>query len=203
MTREHDDIGLSETYRELATEKAPPELNRKVLATAARGGSTRYGLARAWIRPVAWAATIMLSVAVVLEVTRQEDVTALPEDLDSGRQVEQEVQRDLGKRSDSAAPVKVSSPPAAAFGSAADVSVSEEFAADETGLLQEADERARLRAGEAREQAESCDSEDREAADSWYDCIEALRNEGWADAAQAELDMLRRAFPDFRAPDPE
>lgn len=154
MTGEYDDIGPGETYRELATEKTPPELDRQVLAMAARGGRTR-----AWIRPAAWAATIVLGVAAALEVTRNADGT--------------------------------------------DESVSEEFAADEMNLLQEAGERARLRASEAREQAGSCDGEDRKAAESWYDCIESLRNEGSAGAAQAELEMLRHAFPDFQVPDAE
>ena len=159
MSGAHDDIGPGEIYRELASEKTPPELDRQVLAMAARGGRTRHGRARAWIRPVAWAATIVLGVAAVLEVTRNADGT--------------------------------------------DESVSEEFAAGEMNLLREADERARLRASEAREQAGFCDGEDRKAADSWYDCIETLRHEGSADAAQAELEMLRHAFPDFPVPDAE
>ena len=51
MTTEsnHNDLRVSEAYQGLATETTPPELDRKILAMAA--GKSRYGLARAWIRP--------------------------------------------------------------------------------------------------------------------------------------------------------
>lgn len=247
MTKEHDDIELSETYRGLATEKAPPELDRKVLSMAAREGRTRYGITRAWIRPVAWAATIALSVAIVLEVTRYSDVTAPPTELESAKAKDDgDLARDLDKRSDAPTPARVNSPPAAALKSAAEPgraepeasspepaaaeesmavqpleeSVSDDFTTDEMIMLQEADERARMRAGEARgtlspasaslvaitekkEQVDLCDAEAREDAEAWYACIETLREDGLADAARLELELLRKAFPDFREPGAE
>lgn len=64
-----EDQRLADTYKALANEKAPDYLNERVLRMAARR-RTPYMRARAWMRPVAWAATIGLSLAIVLEVTR-------------------------------------------------------------------------------------------------------------------------------------
>lgn len=61
---------VSATYRELASEKTPAHLDDKVLQRAARGRRTRYSLAYAWMRPVAWAATIGLCLALVLELSQ-------------------------------------------------------------------------------------------------------------------------------------
>ena len=52
---------VSASYREIATETAPAHLDRKVLEAARAASRTRYGLARAWMRPLAWAATIARS----------------------------------------------------------------------------------------------------------------------------------------------
>ncbi len=80
MTNERDtkvdDQLVSETYRELADEQTPEHLNRAVLKMAA-GKSARKSntgnvistLFAVWMKPVAWAATIALSLAIVLEYT--------------------------------------------------------------------------------------------------------------------------------------
>lgn len=62
------DPRVTENYRDLARERAPEHLNQRVLKMSA-GGRTPYGRARAWMRPAAWAATIGLSLAIVLELT--------------------------------------------------------------------------------------------------------------------------------------
>ncbi len=73
MTNERNrkdvDALVSETYRELADERAPQRLNQAVLQMAA-GKETRRGFDFSlWMKPVAWAATIALSLAIVLEFT--------------------------------------------------------------------------------------------------------------------------------------
>ena len=76
MTDERDksapvvDEAVSRTYREIADEKTPERLDRAILAEAARAARPRYARSRAWTRPLAWAATIALSVAIVLELTQ-------------------------------------------------------------------------------------------------------------------------------------
>ena len=66
---------IRETYKQVATEQTPEHLDKTVLREAARAARPRYSKLIAWTRPMAWAATVMLSVALVLEVTR----TPVPE----------------------------------------------------------------------------------------------------------------------------
>jgi len=64
---------VSETYRELGVEKAPEHLNQSILRMASGGAKqsgARNPLFAAWMKPVAWAATIGLSLAIVLELTQ-------------------------------------------------------------------------------------------------------------------------------------
>ncbi len=65
------DEAVSATYRELSREGAPNHLNDKVLQQAARHAlRPRYSRSIMWTRPLAWAATVGLCLAIVLEVTR-------------------------------------------------------------------------------------------------------------------------------------
>ncbi len=66
---EHNDDLVSTTYREVATESAPDELNRSVLQLAAAEARPRAARGNSWMRPMAWAATIGLSLAIVLQLS--------------------------------------------------------------------------------------------------------------------------------------
>ena len=77
MTSERDnfegDVRVTEAYRELGAEKAPESLNQTILEMAAGGNnrsSVRNRLLGVWMKPLAWAATIGLSLAIVLELTQ-------------------------------------------------------------------------------------------------------------------------------------
>lgn len=63
------DLRVTDAYRDLATERTPGPLNEKILKMAG-GAATPYARSRAWMRPAAWAATIALSFAFVLELTQ-------------------------------------------------------------------------------------------------------------------------------------
>ena len=74
---------VTETYRKLGVEKAPEHLNHSVLRMASGGGlrsPARNILFSAWMKPVAWAATIGLSLAIVLELS-QVPTAVVPPDL--------------------------------------------------------------------------------------------------------------------------
>lgn len=173
MTTEqnHNDPRVSEAYRDLANERTPPELERKVLSMAAAGTRSRYGLARAWIRPVAWAATIGLSLAFVLELSQFRDVAApqtdadtvdLPEEVviqdaaPARAKDEMRLQQETVERTDAPLAKQVSSPPAAAESRSApqqvleNTSVSDDFEADDMEILREAEEQVRARSGSER-----------------------------------------------------
>ncbi|MCP4332450.1 MAG: hypothetical protein GY785_07315 [Gammaproteobacteria bacterium] len=81
MSKERKNLGedqlVADTYKGLAREQAPEHLNEKVLLLAS-GGRSRYSLTRAWTRPLAWAATIGLSLALVLELNRLPQIEPEP-----------------------------------------------------------------------------------------------------------------------------
>jgi len=88
MSNERNDSDrlVSDVYHELADEKTPETLNREVLRRAAKEGRTRYSIARAWMRPAAWAATIGLSLVVVLELANmpESEMSPLPQSVPPG-----------------------------------------------------------------------------------------------------------------------
>lgn len=84
MTSEQDekvtDELVSKTYRELDSVQTPDHLNQSILRMAADKKAGRNGFfAAAWMRPVTWAATIALSLAIVLELS---DVPTAPVPVD-------------------------------------------------------------------------------------------------------------------------
>jgi hypothetical protein len=227
MTTEanNSDSRVSEAYRSSATETTTPELDATILKMAASTTPTRYGLARGWLRPLAWAATIGLSLAFILEISQYQNLTvvldpipekveqhvtldnpaAVPEDADV-------VSRKLNKQTGASSPAKALSPRAENAAPAAMDSAPrrQDFAADSAGLVTETEEQVRIGASEARltaspaekkELIEHCDDDARSTAESWYACVEDLKDEGLTDAARKELDALLIEFPDFREPD--
>jgi hypothetical protein len=185
MSTEQDTRRVSDAYRDIAKEASPANLDDKVMAMARQEARTRYGLARAWIRPVAWAATIGLSFAFILEMTYFDDeapaidagmpaVVAAPEI----KATAAPALREAEERADEAAASFAEDVPA-------------ERLSRERASVQQADT------------VEHCSAEDRKDAASWYRCVLALREQGLEDAARDELDALQDAFPDFREPLPE
>jgi len=59
---------VSRTYRESASERVPDALDRAVLQQAKQNASKPYSRSIVWLRPMAWAATIGLSLAIVIEL---------------------------------------------------------------------------------------------------------------------------------------
>ncbi len=60
------DPAVSDTYRDVATERAPASLNEAVLRNAAAHASKGYAHSMLWIRPLAYAATVVLSLGIVV-----------------------------------------------------------------------------------------------------------------------------------------
>ena len=76
-TEDMTDPAVSSIYRDLARERTPASLNESILRQAARGAGHGYSHSLAWLRPMAWAATIGLSLAIVIELAEipQADLT--------------------------------------------------------------------------------------------------------------------------------
>lgn len=173
-----NDPRVSDAYREMAVETTPPELDRKILAMAASEARAVHRLPRTWFRPLAWAATIALSFALVLEISQVEDVAPPRADADLAEVVEESprpadtaakqkdearLRQQLNKRSsDPPAAAKVmispdaSAPAAEVADAAANAPASEgsavaaDFEQDDMSLLREAEEQARMQSGPAR-----------------------------------------------------
>lgn len=182
MTSANDkDPRVAQAYRDLATERTPAALDDKVLAMAAATARSRYGRARGWLRPVAWAATIGLSLAFVLEMARVTDEPAPP----------------AGVASDSVANE-------VAGEGRSKLREAEERAPMRSGEKREPAAPARAAAFAAqRLPPRACDDTQRASAEAWYACAASLRDNGLIDAADLELDALREAFPDFVVPESE
>lgn len=70
-TPDTDGVGdplVSHTYEELANEHAPASLNEAVLRQASAASGKGYSGSMRWLRPMAWAATVTLSLAVVIQL---------------------------------------------------------------------------------------------------------------------------------------
>lgn len=223
----HSDTRVSEAYRALATETTPHELDDTILKMAASNVPTRYARVRGWLRPVAWAATIGLSLAFILEISRYQEIPVAPAPVIEKGEVraishdaavtskdEDIVSRKLKKRADAPVAGKALAPSADSAMPAAMESAFQrpDSATDGASALPETEETVRLRASEARpaalpaenkEQVKHCDAASRATAETWYSCVESLKEDGLADAARQELDALLIKFPDFREPGPD
>ena len=178
MTTEANDNDprVSGAYHEMASEKTSAELDRKILSMAATEGGAAGGVPRAWLRPLAWAATVALSFALVLEISQVDDAPTPRADADlleileespradeaEGKQKDEaRVRQQLNKRSsDAPASMKVTItpalPPAPAVGAPVNTpamessSVAADLEVDDMSLLREAEEQARMRTEPAR-----------------------------------------------------
>lgn len=213
MTDEREKSGrdaqVADVYRELADERTPQHLDDKVLRMAARDGRTRYSLVRGWMRPVAWAATIGLSLVIVMELTlfstidpdyvppadalpddsapkrsrapeRDDADELVPQTLTIVRDAEELARAQAGPDQPVASVEEVQQAPEA------EIASSSAFAAGATRA-----EDFALAAG--------CSDSEREAADSWHACIERLREQGLDQLAQKEEEAFRDEYPNYEA----
>jgi hypothetical protein len=68
MKKDVKDPVVSQRYREIADEQAPDALNQAVLREARQQPGRRYSRSVSWLRPMAWAASIGLCLAIVVEL---------------------------------------------------------------------------------------------------------------------------------------
>ena len=154
---------VTRAYRDLADERVPEHLDRAILKDAATAARPRYSRLRTWTRPMAWAATVMLSVALVLEVTRLPAPELAPVADSAGKFEAQDFELDQPDD----APVEAlgeSIPPAAPAGRsmngavvakklAAPAAKADEFKLKDDDMLQRAEEMARRQSRDNNEPA--------------------------------------------------
>ena len=212
--RQHQDLAaetdetVSATYRELSRESAPNHLNEKVLQQAAEKAlRPRYSRSIMWTRPLAWAATVGLCLAIVLEVTRvpapeivvTEDTIDLLDAEPPAALVTEEAQAPVHQRLEALKDMK-SQPGRSAAKQVANEPKREMYDAD-----------IRQRSGGIAALAVSADSIDSEATNecsdeiridpvTWLACIVDLEERGDTATALSQRDALREAFPQFKLP---
>ena len=177
-----DDARISELYRDIARERAPEHLDKAVLREAARAAQPRYSRLRLWTRPAAWAAVVLISATLLLQVSQLQP----PHDstVPAVEEAAIESLESAGRDDDM-------------FRQA------EDMARIQQGP-NEAPQPAALRAVAApasRSSAPACDDDERAAPETWLRCILALEEAGMDEAAERERALLKEAFPDFEAAD--
>lgn len=66
-TGEHDEA-LSRVYRELSAETTPAALDDRVLREARAAARSGYTAPKRWMRPLAWAATVTLTISILVHM---------------------------------------------------------------------------------------------------------------------------------------
>ena len=202
------DETVSATYRELSREGAPDHLNEKVLQQAAEKAlRPRYSRSIMWTRPLAWAATVGLCLAIVLEVTRvptpeivmTEDANDFLEAEQPASRVTEEAQAPVHQRPEALKDMK----------SQLGRSAAKQAANEPTREMVDAD--MRQRSGAISALAVSANSTDSEATNecpdeirvdpvTWLACIVDLEERGDTETALRQREALKEAFPQFKMP---
>ncbi len=216
----HHDQQVSAAYQDLAKERTPEHLDRDVLRMAkASTERPQYSRWTAWSRPLAWAATVALCLAITLEVTQvtpldnvvaessREELAApaslmVPELQED--KLQQMLEKDMEQQSelsDSMADA-ISSEKISPARSAAKRTANEPAAA--ARMRQSAYLVEEERIGEvtvaAGMSASECAEEARSEPESWLECIKALEASGDVEAAARQREILIEVFPDFNLP---
>lgn len=213
------DALVTETYRDLASEKTPDHLNQAVLIKA--GGKKRAAkeplLAR-WMKPLTWAATIGLSLAIVLEISKLPSIsdadTAMPASaIAEPRPIRDEFENaaiEAKEVIESRARLAASPMREAEDGLSAAHKKSADNQPPETVGLEKISPKRKQesfaagtsrinsasRSAAAQAKPESgCTESTRESADNWLQCIADLRLAGQEETAEGESVLFVIQFP--------
>lgn len=182
---------VSAEYHSLATDRAPDELNQAVLHSSrkALGRRPSPGWRSAWLRPVASAAVIALSLTVILEFN---DVGNPQPTLTSGDEI-----NPFGNSPD-------------VFREAVDNAAEQlreaEVAASRASQNSVPDEPPAMDSGANLEQTTllpidgGCNAAQRSTMTTWWQCIESLESRGASALAEQELAALLGSYPAFVEP---
>jgi len=179
---------VTETYRELGVEKAPERLNQSILRMAPGGGKPSPAggiLFAAWMKPLAFAATIGLSLAIVLELSQVPTVTVQTDNVPAAEVMREEaVLQNANVLEKAENRARLQSGPSRQLisegdlGRSADTHDEVEAMVSDLFLLEQSDI------------ADSCDAAVRLSRESWLTCIEELRQSGSEEAADREYEAF-------------
>lgn len=210
-TPKEDDVDrrVADYYASLDRETTPASLDKAVVRDARRAlrADNRKGTLNAWFRPFAFATTVALCLAIVIDL-RYLGVFDAP---DASFEAVPTV---TGAAEEDSTPV--AAPSQATLNeikreekTAASASPSGERAGDVAEprgarlMKPRTPDAAIQAAGEARAPTDSgaCSGEQTATPARWWECILSLRDSGRHEAADLEVDRLTKQFPDFVPPD--
>jgi len=214
----NDDQQVSAAYSDLASERAPKHLDDSVMRMAkAHVEHLPYSRWTAWSRPLAWAATVSLCLAITLEVTQVTSLLNSATETAPAEVTTPAAESDMDQllylpdsMADSIDSEKISPARSAAKQVANEPAPAPVLEAKED-YLQKREERpaaaAYKSAGYATSAAITADMPDSECSatarsdpESWLECIAALEAGGDEQAALRQREMLIDTFPDFNLP---
>ncbi len=181
---------LSDQVRALADETTPNALDRAVMREAKRALSAdnRRGSFGAWFRPVAFMATVGLSLVIILDLT---DRNILAPEPDPSVELRPTATLNELKRQEKL--------------SAGDAFTAEtQKARERLQDLEVNDDPSTPQSSTdavLQKPPTECSEVERFEAQSWWRCIESLRKAGQLDAANQQLENLRNQFPEFVPPE--
>jgi hypothetical protein len=207
------DTLVSRTYREAAVERAPDDLNQAVLLRARQHSSNRYSRSVIWLRPMAWAATIGLCLAIVVEINNvpqptpeQMALPAAPADtISDGKKLDEEAVQAIRTEGGAASsdmneavvPQRIETE---ALQQRARKTVDDQGRVSLQDVPQHSKSEARELKFVPAEIPVTCKAQARATPETWLACIEALEEEGLDEVAGEQREQLQVAFPDFDMP---
>lgn len=207
------DTLVSRTYREAAVERAPDDLNQAVLRRARQHSSNRYSRSVIWLRPMAWAATIGLCLAIVVEINNvpqptpeQMALPAAPADtISDGKKLDEEAVQAIRTEGGAASsdmneavvPQRIETE---ALQQRARKTVDDQGRVSLQDVPQHSKSEARELKFVPAEISATCKAQARATPETWLACIEALEEEGLDEVAGEQREQLQVAFPDFDMP---
>ncbi len=208
------DARVTAAYRDLLEVSSPAHLDDAILQRAKQASKPRYAKLRLWTRPVAWAATIGLSLVIVLQLNQvvlQPDEESAP----ASAAPADTAKKSLQHRGDDAASVgRAGAGVEQKQESAGRSADPQELVPADVDLMKEAADMARMRSGEQQRPAAApasavaisaelaeeaveqyCNDEARATADGWLECIVDLEKQGLETEASFERAAYDERFP--------
>lgn len=184
---DENDPEVSAQYRALAKETTPNKLDKIVLRAASKAArsDSPTGWAATWYRPATFVATLGLCLALLLEISEFQFFDPPPDSW---------IQADVP-------------PDANVFQDAADsaaISVREVDATADESLQLSNPETSSTEAtsipalpASAATAVHHCSDKQMAQPEKWWQCIQELRDAGHGAAAESELELLQKAFPQY------
>jgi len=219
MTAERNDKAMhevvSKSYQEYSVERAPAHLNRKILSMATAASDAKRGnrlWPKTWTIPLAWAATVGLSLAIVLEVTQIPDVRrdvstpaaeSLREEFEPrNADLLEDAREHAARQSGPNREDRLDAKPRREFETDPQPKTIEPYAPVSEVKSAPSPVRSFAVLDETLDShpGNSCDAASRETAKTWRACIEGLSQSGFAEDADREYRALALEFPDESSP---